>query len=189
MIGTRQLTQHERVAPVGLAARGAESRPGGGNLVRVDRDHAKPGVEQPLDQHPVRPLDRDPHHLQPHKRPAQSLEPRLVVRERGSQQLLARFVSDEHVVLLRRPINAGAIAHLRSSSCGHTARQRRDQEVPLRALIDRPCTGLRPVAALRPHAAGRGRSCSGPPTGKHRRPSPGGGRGQHDHTPAASNTR
>jgi Isochorismatase family len=29
---------------------------------------------------------------------------------------------------------------------------------------------------------GGGWSCRGPPAGKHRRPSPGGGRGQHDHT-------
>jgi len=36
----------------------------------------------------------------------------LVMRERHRQQLLARLVGDQHVVLIRRPVNAGVIGHL-----------------------------------------------------------------------------
>ena len=58
-VGPRELAEHERVEPVGLPAGGAEPRAGGDDLVRMDRHHPQPGVEQPLDQHSVRPLDRD----------------------------------------------------------------------------------------------------------------------------------
>jgi hypothetical protein len=71
VVGTRQLAEHERVEPVGLAARGPEPRPGRRDLLRMHRQHPQPRVQQPLDQQPVRPLDRDQLHLQPHERPAQ----------------------------------------------------------------------------------------------------------------------
>jgi hypothetical protein len=56
---------------------------------------------------PVRPLDRHQLHLQPQQRAAQRPQPLLIVRERSCQQLLARLVGHAHVVLIRRPINAG----------------------------------------------------------------------------------
>jgi hypothetical protein len=68
-----------------------------------------PGVQQPLDQQSVRALDRDQLHIQAHERFAQRGQPALVVRERRGQERLARLVSHEQVVLLRRPINAGVV--------------------------------------------------------------------------------
>jgi hypothetical protein len=35
------------------------------------------------------------------------------MRERGGQKLLARLISDEHVVLLRRPVNTSISSHLK----------------------------------------------------------------------------
>jgi hypothetical protein len=87
MIGARQLAQHERVKPIRLAARSAERRAGGRDLVGVQRQHPQPGIQQPLDQHTIRPLDRDELHTGPLQRAAQPAEPSLVVRERGRQQL------------------------------------------------------------------------------------------------------
>src|SRR4029077_16948061 len=63
-------------------------------------------------------------------------QPLLVVPERGRQQLLARLVGYQHVVLVRRPVNPGVTSHL-YSFFGQVTSQRPDQEVPLRALIDK----------------------------------------------------
>jgi hypothetical protein len=139
-VGARELADHERVEPVGLAARDPEPGAGRGDLVGVQRQHPQPRVQQPLDQQPVRALDRDQLHLQPHERATQRPQARFIVRERGGQQLLARLVGDQHVVLLRRPVNTGVTSHLYSSSV-RSPSQRPDQEVPLRNLIDRPSTG------------------------------------------------
>ena len=111
MIGARQLAQHERVEPVRLAARDPKPRAGRGDLVGMQREHPQPRVQQPLDQQPVRPLDRDQRNLQPHQLPAQPPQPLLVVRERGREQFLARLVGDQHVVLVRRPVNPGVTSH------------------------------------------------------------------------------
>ena len=105
--GARQLAQHERVKPIGLPARGAKAIAGGRDLVGVQRQDPQSCVQQPLDQQPVGPLDRDQLHLQAHQRPAQGPQTLLIVRERRRQQPLARRVRDEHIVLLRRPVNAG----------------------------------------------------------------------------------
>jgi hypothetical protein len=67
----RELAQHERVEPVGLTARSPEPRPRGRDLLGTHRQHPQPRIQQSLDQQPIRPLDRDQRHLQPHKRPAQ----------------------------------------------------------------------------------------------------------------------
>ena len=107
MIGPRQLAQHERVEPIGLAARHAEAIPRGRDLIGMQCQHPQSRVQQPLDQQPVRPLDRHQPHLQPHQLPAQRSQPLLIMRERRGQQLLARRIRDQHVVLLRRPVNAG----------------------------------------------------------------------------------
>jgi hypothetical protein len=58
-VGAGELGEHERVEAVALAAGGAEPRAHRGDLVGVDRDDPKAGVEQPLDQQPVRALDRN----------------------------------------------------------------------------------------------------------------------------------
>ena len=177
-VGARQLAQHERVEPVGLAARDPEPRPRGRDLVGMHRQHPQPRVQQPLDQQPVRPLDRDQLHLQPQQRAAQRPQPLLVVRERGRQQLLARLVAHEHVVLVRRPINAGVILHL-VLLFGQVTSQRPDQEVPLRMLIDKALNGATSCCRLAaPHHRREGWSALGPPHGASVSwPSPGGGRG------------
>lgn len=108
--------------------------------------HSDHGVKQPLDQHPVRALDRHQRHFVAHERAAQRPQPSLVVGERGRQQLLARLVADEHMMLLGRPVDTRVVTyHLDRSSAGTS--QRPDPEAPVRALIDRPSTGLRRVAA------------------------------------------
>jgi hypothetical protein len=82
VIGARQLAQHERVKPIGLPARDPEPIAGGRDLVGMQRQDPQPRVQQPLDQQPVRPLDRDQLHFQAHQRSAQGPHTLLVVRER-----------------------------------------------------------------------------------------------------------
>jgi hypothetical protein len=92
---------------------------------------------------------------------------------------VGQFVADPHVVLLRRPINTGVVAHLYFSSVRIT-RQRPDLEVPLRTLIDGPSTRgyvLLPLAAA--HHRPRDWSAFGPAPGEQSWPSPGGGRGNN----------
>ncbi len=72
----------------------------------MQRQDPQSGVQQPLDQQPVGPLDRDQRHLVAHECATQRPQPGLVVRERGSQDLHARLVGDEHIVLLGRPVDA-----------------------------------------------------------------------------------
>lgn len=140
-----EFAQHERVEAVGLAARDPEPRPGRGYLVGVDRDHPQPSVKQPLDHRPIRALDRDELYIQPQQRVAQRGQARFVTRERRGQKPLSRFV-DQHLVLLRRPVNASEVtSHLHSSSVRTSHRP--DHEVPLRALIDWPSRRLRAIAA------------------------------------------
>jgi hypothetical protein len=131
-------------------------------------EHPQPRVQQPLDQHPVRTLHRHQPHLQPHQLPAQRSQPLLIMRERRGQQLLARRIRDQHVVLLRRPVNTGITSHPSTTSLGQgTTRQRPDREVPLRVLIDRPSqrgSVLSPLVGTSP-PPGRGWSSSGPPKG------------------------
>ena len=115
VIGAGELAQHERVEPVRLAARDAEPRAGRGDLVGMQGEHPQPGVQQPLDQHPVRALDRHQLHVQPHQLAAQRPQPRLVMRKRRGQQLLAGRVLHDHVVLLGRPVDARVVTcHLYS---------------------------------------------------------------------------
>ena len=100
MIGARQLAQHERIEPIRLPARDPEPIAGRRDLVGMQRQNPQPRVQQPLDQQPVGPLDRDQLNLEAHQRPAQGPQTLLVMRERRRQQPLARRVRDEHVVLL-----------------------------------------------------------------------------------------
>ena len=149
VIGARQFAQHERVEAIGLPARGPEARTGGGDLIGMQRQQPQPRIQQPLDQQPIRPLDRDQRHLHPHQRAAQRPQTLLIVRERGRQQLLARLVLHEHVVLLRRPIYTGVIAHLgNSSSVKHFTAPRPGGTVA-GAYRQALTQGLRPVAASR----------------------------------------
>jgi len=156
-----------RVEPVGLAARDTEPRPGCGDLVGVQREYAQPGVEQPLDQHPVRALDRDQPGIQPHELAAQRPQPCLIMRERRGQKLLARRVLHQYVVLLGRPVDARVVTFHRYSSLVGSS-QRPDRGVPLRALIDWPSNGLRRVAACGTSPRREGLVSHGPSNGQAR---------------------
>ncbi len=79
VISTRQLAQHERVKTIRLAARDTKPRTCRRELISVQRQNPQPRVQQPLDQLPVRTLDRDQRHLEPQKLAAQRPQPRLVV--------------------------------------------------------------------------------------------------------------
>ena len=46
----------------------------------MQRQHEQPGLEQPLNQHPIAALDRDDLHVKAAKRVAQRGDPLLVVR-------------------------------------------------------------------------------------------------------------
>ena len=104
IVSPGELAEHERVEAIGLASRDTEPVPGSCDLVRMQRQHLHAGVEEPLDQHAVWPLDRDQVNLHLHQRPAQRQQPGLVVGKRRRQQLLAGLVGDAHVVLLSRPV-------------------------------------------------------------------------------------
>jgi hypothetical protein len=70
------------------------------------------------------------------------------MRERRRQHLLAVGLLDKHVVLVAGPVHTRVpIRHPGLPSGVDCASQRPDLEVALRALIDGPSTGLRPVAA------------------------------------------
>ena len=111
MVSARQLTQHEGVKAIGLAARDAKPWPRGRDLVGVQRQQSQPRVQQPLDQQPVGALDRDQPNLEAHKRAAQRPQPRLVVREAAREQFLASLVLDQHIMFLRRPVDACVPSH------------------------------------------------------------------------------
>ena len=179
-VGARELAQHERVEPVGLAARGPEPVAGRRDLVGMHRQHPQPRVQQPLDQQPVGPLDRDQLNLQPQQRPAQRPQPLLVVRERGGQQLLARRVGHAARRACPTPNQRQRNYSHRYSFIGQVTSQRPDQEVPLRNLIDKALNGATSCCRLR-HltTAGRGRSAFGPLQGQGLVALPGGGRGTY----------
>jgi hypothetical protein len=146
MIGARERAQHERVEAVGLAARGPEPWPRRSDLVGMQREHAQPRIQQALDQQPIRALDRHALHLQAHQRPTQRRDPRLGVLIGRRQQPLAVRVGDEHVVLVRRPVHPGTVAHPLRLSLGSLA------SAPTRrhrcgCSLTGPQRGLRPVAA------------------------------------------
>jgi len=147
MVGARELAEHERVEAIGLPAAGPEARARRCDLVGMDRHHAQPGIEQPLDQQAVGTLDRDEHHTRPYERVAQRTQAALVMSECRRQHLFTTAVLDEHIMLLTGPIHPRIHLHDSLPSPVDHASQRPDREVPLRVLIDGPSTGLRPVAA------------------------------------------
>jgi hypothetical protein len=103
-------------------------------------------------------------------------QPLLIVRERARQQLLARLVLHEHVVLLRRPIHASVIAHLGTPlRSGHFTAPRPRGTVA-GAYRQALTTGLRPVAAKSAphHPPGEAGLDKALQRGKRYTPSPGG---------------
>jgi hypothetical protein len=102
------------------------------------------------------------------------------MRERRAQQLFSGRILDQHIVLLRGPIDPRTVTHTRLLQLQDT-RRCHDHEVPLRVLIDKSLNRgyvLSPLAA--PHHRREGLVFRRPSDkGKQSRPSPGGGRGQH----------
>jgi len=110
-VGARQLTEHEPVKPIRFLARRAKPIPSGLDLIGMQRQHPDTRIQQPVDQQPVRAFDRAHLHLKARKRGAQRTHPALVMRERRAQQLMAVGILDQHVVLLRSPVDTRAITH------------------------------------------------------------------------------
>jgi hypothetical protein len=114
----------------------------------VDRQHADAGGQQPSDEQPVGPLDRDTLDATLEQYSDQIADALLVGSEAPLvQQLAAVAVGDPDVVPLIGPVDSGDCGHARSSSV-EVVFNRADQEVPWRVLIGRRSTAQRPVAAL-----------------------------------------
>jgi hypothetical protein len=130
----------------------------------MDREHGHAGGQQPPDQQPVRPLDRDacdairPQHVD------ERLDAGLVVAEALAGEHASVRVSDVHVVEVGSPIDSADSGHAWSSSVEVASRQA-DREVPWRVLIDRPSVGRHPVAALGASHRREALVSSGPSTG------------------------
>src|SRR3954471_9735177 len=115
-VGARQLGEHEAVEAVALAARGTEPRSHRRDLVGMNRDHRQAGVEQPLDQQPIRPLDRDQHHPERDQPRAQRLDPTLLMTVTAALDDPPATVDHAHRVLLAGPIDPREITLLHHHS-------------------------------------------------------------------------
>jgi hypothetical protein len=60
MVGAQHVSEHERVQRVVLVAGVAVAATQVLQLPRVDHEHGEPGVEQRLNDRPIRPFDRHP---------------------------------------------------------------------------------------------------------------------------------
>ena len=110
-VGTRELGQHEAVKPIALAARDTEPRTHRLDLIRMHRHHRQAGVQQPLDQKPVRPLERHQRHPQTQQPGAQRPDPGLVVPVTPPLHDPPPLVDHAHRVLLAGPIHPGKPDH------------------------------------------------------------------------------
>ena len=105
-VGPRELGQHEAVKAVALATRRGEPGSHRGDLVGVDRDHPQVRVQQPLDQQPVRALDRDQLDPQVQQAAAQRGDPTLVMPIAAALHDPPVLVDHAARMLLAGPINA-----------------------------------------------------------------------------------
>jgi hypothetical protein len=167
-VGAGQLTEHEPVKPIRFPTRRTKPIPGGLDLIGMQGQHAQPGVQQPIDQQPVRAFD-PAHNLKALKRGAQRAHAVLVMSERGALQLVAGGILDQHVVLLRSPVNTRAITHRFLLRRGHSTAPRPGGTVA-GAHRQGPQSGATSCRRSR-HltTAGRGWSLSGPRTRASRR--------------------
>jgi hypothetical protein len=106
-IGTRELGQHEAVKPVRLPARHTEPRTRRLHLPGMQRHHHQAPIKQPLDQHAIRPLDRDQPDLQPDQPRAQRAQPALVMPIPPALHDPPSLIDHAHRVLLTGPIDPG----------------------------------------------------------------------------------
>ena len=135
-VGPRELGQHEAVIAVALAARGGEPGSHCRDLVGVDRDHPQARVQQPLDQQPVGPLDRDQLHPQVQKPPAQRPDPALIMPVTATLDDPPVRVDHAARVLLASPINASKTTTTHNYFLPIMILTVADGEVPWRLLTD-----------------------------------------------------
>jgi hypothetical protein len=145
-VGPGELREHEAVKAVALAARGGEPRAHRRDLVGMDRDDPNARVEQPLDQQPVRSLDRDQLHPDVNQPPAQRADPALVMPVAATFDDPSTLVDHAARVLLAGPIDASKTL-LHSYSFQPSILTAADGEVPWRLLTDGALTARLPVAA------------------------------------------
>jgi hypothetical protein len=144
-VGAGQLGQHKRVKAVALAARRAKPRAHRGDLIGMDRDHPQTRVQQPLDQQPIRPLDRHQRDVELEQPHTQGAQPAFVMPVAPTLDDPPVPVDNADGVLLAGPIDASEPTpchdHLQSTL------PVAGDEVPWRGLIDGALTAQVPVAA------------------------------------------
>jgi len=145
-VGAGELGQDVGVEAVRLAAAGAVAVAGGGELVGVDRNDAGARLEQPVDDEPVRLLDRDPGDVELEQSPHERSHAFLAVRVAPLLQPAPVPADDDQPMLLACEVDPGRALHP-ASSFGRCAGSGPTGEVPWRMLIGRPSGGRRPVAA------------------------------------------
>ncbi len=138
--------EHERIEAVALAARRTEPRPGRAHLVRVHRDHRQPGIQQPLHQQPIRPLDRDQRDAEPQQPGAQRPDPALVMPVAAALHDPPMLVDNAHGVFLASPINASDLPFLHDHPPSTNQLTVVGGEVPWRMLTDGALTTQLPGA-------------------------------------------
>lgn len=144
-VGAHQLGQHERIKAGALAARRVKARSDRRHLVGVDRDHAQPRVQRPLDQQRVRALERDQRHTEPGQPGAQRPDPALIVTVAAAFEDPPARVNHTHCVLGASPINPGET--ILSQDCSlRPTRTVADGEVPWWSLTDGALSARPPVA-------------------------------------------
>ena len=157
-VGAQQIGEPIGVTNVGLTAGALPPWPGCMERVRVDRDNLVPCLEQPVDEQPVGPLDRD-------RQLARAAELRQLLHGAGDTTLAVYeseplddrtlLVDDAQLVRLARPIDSNE--HLLTSLIGDTSL---GAEGPSRLLTRWPSTRLTPNAGRGPSArSGRRDSC------------------------------
>jgi hypothetical protein len=160
VVGAGKLGQTEGVEGVGLSAGGTEARPGGLQLVGMDREHHEACFQQTLDQNTIRTFDGDAFHLKLDKQLTHPTEVSLVVGETPLQERLAICSQHAHLVRILGPVQPGTSIHRDPPSLAYTCSGESDRELPLRMLVGQRSAepAQRPVAACwPPHTAGRRR--------------------------------
>ena len=146
-VGARELGEHERVEAVALAARRAEARAHRGDLVGMHGDHLQPGVQQPVDQQPVRALNGDQPHPELDQARAQRLDPALIMAIATPLDDPAVAVGNASGVFFAGPIDASEATLVHDSSLQPVMLTAAGGEVPWRVLIDGALRARLPVAA------------------------------------------
>jgi hypothetical protein len=179
LVGAEQVGEPVGIAGVGLRAGALPARARGMEGVGVDRHYFVAGREQPVDQQPVRALDRD-RQLRRVGELRQTREciadPALAVREAEAFDDRSVLVDDAELVCPARPVDPDE--HPFTSLIDDTCL---GAEGPSRVLIRWPSTRLTPNAGRGPSARSGRRDSSWLSGSKRLRPSPS-GRQEHHRT-------